>query len=90
MIPRLIQDVQIAINEASLYGSSRGASELDSLVALVVEDHGQNQRRHDAGDDSGSYVTEKLNHGYFLQWSSGVYLFWIRRRAATRWWNSGS
>jgi len=41
---------------------------LDSC-ALVVEDHGQNERRHDAGDDPGSNIAEKLKHGYFLRWT---------------------
>src|ERR1035437_2491504 len=59
-LPRWVDDIQIAIHETSLNRSSCGAGELGSLVALVIEDHGQNERRHDAGDDPGGNVTEKL------------------------------
>jgi hypothetical protein len=30
---------------------------------LVVENHGQDQRRHNAGNDSGGNVTDKFEHG---------------------------
>jgi hypothetical protein len=49
----------------------------------VVENHGQDQRRHNAGNDSGGNVTDKFEHGYFLQLGNVVVLFGIRRRAAT-------
>jgi hypothetical protein len=48
-----------------LYGSSCGGRELDGLVALAVEDHCKNHRRHYTGDDPGSHVAKKLKHGPF-------------------------